>query len=175
MLLAFTAIGDHRKNHLTEISRLIKEAKCHLVESRMTLLGNEAAWYGMVEGNWNHIAKLESNLNTTAARLACDVQTRRVEETAEPEEQSIAYNVDIVAIDRIGILHDILQFFDERRIVLHDVNTTRYPSTYSGTLLFAAHLVLKIPEDVRIISLRDEFLDFCDQLSLDGILEPIRR
>lgn len=175
MQLAFTAIGHHQKNAIVELARLIKEARCHMVESRMTRLGRETAWYCLVEGNWNHIAKLEASLNAQAGRIGCDLHLHRTEEEDLASEQAIAYNVDVVSIDRVGILHDLVQFFEDHGIEVHDISTTRYPSSFGGTLLFVAHLVIKIPEQVRIISLRDEFLDFCDQLSLDGILEPVRR
>ena len=37
------------------------------------------------------------------------------------------------------------------------------------------NLIVKIPAGVKIVSLRDEFLEFCDQQNLDAILEPVKR
>jgi glycine cleavage system transcriptional repressor len=34
---------------------------------------------------------------------------------------------------------------------------------------------LLVPANVHILSLREEFLDFCDDLNIDAILEPIKR
>jgi glycine cleavage system transcriptional repressor len=36
-------------------------------------------------------------------------------------------------------------------------------------------MIVRIPAGMRIVSLRDEFLDFCDQMNLDAILEPVKR
>jgi glycine cleavage system transcriptional repressor len=56
-----------------------------------------------------------------------------------------------------------------------DLSTSRYPAPYSSTPLFLARMIVKIPVNIRIVSLRDEFLEFCDQQNLDAMLEPVKR
>jgi glycine cleavage system transcriptional repressor len=143
----------------------------------MTELAGECAVYALVEGNWNHIARLETALENLTSRQGWKVRTHRIGETpavAEPEDL-IPYAVDVYAPDRVEILHEVVSFFVAHGVHIHDAAVSRYPAPLSGSALFTAHLAVKIPADVRVISLRDEFLDFCDHHHLDGIMEPIKR
>ena len=40
--------------------------------------------------------------------------------------------------------------------------------------MFAVHIAVDIPADMQIAALREEFMDFCDQLNLDAVIEPIK-
>lgn len=177
MQLIVTVIGAHPTNIAEELSRVVKDSRCSVAEARLSDLEGECAAYLLAEGNWNHIARLETALENLTSRLGWKVRTHRVEEAqpARDEEELVPYAVDVYAPDRVEILHDVVSFFISHGIHIHDAAASRYPAPLSGSPLFTAHLVIKIPADVRIISLRDEFLDFCDHHHLDAIMEPIKR
>ena len=59
MQLVITVLGEDRPDLIVEITRAIKDCKCTILESRMTELGHEFAGHLLVEGNWNHIVRLE--------------------------------------------------------------------------------------------------------------------
>ena len=40
--------------------------------------------------------------------------------------------------------------------------------------MFSVQATVSIPADVSIAQLREEFLQFCDHMNIDGILEPIK-
>ena len=177
MQLIVTVAGVNPSGLIEELSHIIKDSRCSIAEARLTELAGECAAYVLVEGNWNHIARLETALENLTSRLGWKVRTHRVEEKqpAADEEELIPYAVDIYAPDRVEILHEVVSFFVSHGARIHDAAVSRYPAPLSGSPLFTAHLAIKIPVDVRIISLRDEFLDFCDQHHLDAIMEPIKR
>lgn len=174
MQLIMTVIGTDQTNLISELTRMVKESKCSILESRLTELGKEFAGHLLVEGNWNHIVKLENAVEALASRHHLKMQTLRSQEDAT-EDSAVPYAVDIFAADQLDNLHELTSFFITRGIRLMDVSTSRYPAPYTRTPLFSAHLVLRVPAQLRMISLRDEFLDFCDQMNLDAVLEPIKR
>ncbi|HLF96964.1 MAG TPA: ACT domain-containing protein [Methylococcaceae bacterium] len=178
MQLIVTVAGVNPSGLIEELSHTIKDSRCSIAEARLTELAGECAAYALVEGNWNHIARLETALENLTSRLGWKVRTHRVEETQAAvgdEEELIPYAVDIYAPDRVEILHEVVSFFVSHGVRFHDAAVSRYAAPLSGSPLFTAHLVIKIPADVRVISLRDEFLDFCDHHHLDAIMEPIKR
>jgi glycine cleavage system transcriptional repressor len=175
MQLVITALGEDRPDLIVELTRVVKDCKCHILESRITEMSAEVAAHLLVDGNWNHIVKLENALEALAGRCKLKVHTLRArEEQAEPE-QVVPYSVDIFASDQIDNIHELAAFFLGRGIKIMDLSTSRYPAPYSGAPLFMAHLIVKIPTHVKIVSLRDEFLEFCDHQNLDAILEPVKR
>lgn len=175
MQLVITALGEDRPELIVELTRNIKDCKCTILESRMTELGTEFACHLLVEGNWNHIVRLENALESLGARFGLKVATHRSQESEPPEDASLPYAVDIFATDQINNIHDLSAFLAARNIKILDLTTSRYPAPFSGAPLFLAHMIVKIPVGTRIVTLRDEFLDFCDQLNLDAILEPVKR
>jgi glycine cleavage system transcriptional repressor len=84
------------------------------------------------------------------------------------------YAVDVVALDNPGIVHSLASFFSSRNINIQDLTTTSYSAAHTGTPMFSVHMSVDIPAQLHIATLRDEFMDFCDQLNLDAIIEPVK-
>jgi glycine cleavage system transcriptional repressor len=177
MQLVITIAGEDHLELIEEIARTIKECKCNILESRLTELGTEFAGHLLVDGNWNHIVKLENALEAFGVRRHLKIATLRAKENPKlkDEDNLIPYGVEIFASDQIDNIHELTAFFTSRNIKILDLSASRQPAPYTNSPLFVARLIVKIPDTVRIVPLRDEFLDFCDQQNLDAILEPIKR
>ena len=171
--LVLSALGEDRPGIVDQLSQTILEHECNIADSRMTVLGGEFAILLMVEGNWNTLAKLENAIPGVAQRLDLTIITRRTEERPPAPEQ-LPYAVDVVAMDHPGIVHHLASFFSSRRINIEDMMTSTYAAAHTGTPMFSVHMAVGIPANVHIATLRDEFMEFCDSLNLDGVLEPIK-
>jgi len=175
MQLVITVLGQDRSDLIMELTRTIRDCKCSVLESRMTELGVEFAAHLLVEGNWNYIVKLENALDTLSTRLDLKINALRAREQADTEDSGIPYAIDVFATDKSSNIHELAVFLTTRDIKIVDITTSRYSAAYSGTPVFLAHIIVTVPVNQRIVSLRDEFLDFCDQLNIDAILEPVKR
>ena len=40
--------------------------------------------------------------------------------------------------------------------------------------MFSVQMFINIPAGIHIAGLREEFMEFCDQLNLDAIMEPVK-
>lgn len=169
--LVISALGEDRPGIVRNLTRPITEAGGNILDSRMTILGGEFAILMMVEGSWDTIAKLETQLPALQEKLALTILTRR---TAGQREQaaSLPYTVNVVSLDHPGIVSHLAEFFSSRNINIQDLYTDSYRAAHTGTPMFTATLTVNIPGTTSIAGLREEFLDFCDSLNLDGILEP---
>jgi glycine cleavage system transcriptional repressor len=86
----------------------------------------------------------------------------------------LPYAVDVVALDHPGIVHNLAAFFAGREINIQDLSTTTYAAAHTGTPMFSVHMILDVPGNTHIATLREEFLDFCDRLNLDAVIEPVK-
>ena len=84
------------------------------------------------------------------------------------------YGVDVVAMDHPGIVNKLAGFFAERDINIEDMSTSTYSAAHTGTPMFAVHMTVGIPASTHIATLREEFMDYCDGLNLDAVLEPLK-
>ncbi len=44
----------------------------------------------------------------------------------------------------------------------------------TGAKMFSLHMMVNIPSDSSIASIRGDFIEFCDRLNLDAIMEPVK-
>ncbi len=171
--LVISALGEDRPGLVNELSESILEHQGSISDSRMTVLGGHFAIILLVDGNWNNIAKLEGHLPAIGEKLGLTINLSRT--VAKPGSASqLPYVVEVIALDNPGIVHKLAGFFSKRNINIRDLSTSTYAAAHTGTQMFSVHLRLDIPANLSIAMLRDEFMDFCDQLNLDAIIEPYK-
>src|SRR3546814_2822870 len=83
----------------------------------------------------------------------------------------LPYIVDVVASDKPGILFQLADFFDRQGIAIESLHCSRYRAMQTGADMFSAQVTIGVPADMHIAALRDDFLEFCDHLNLDAIMD----
>jgi glycine cleavage system transcriptional repressor len=172
-LIAISAIGNDRTGLVYDLTRVVADCGGNILESRMTALGNEFATLLLVSGNWHTLAKLEGELAKLAESSGLTITSRRTEPRA-PRADMMSYTVDVVCLDQPGVLHALAGFFSSRGIDIGDINTRAYNAAHTGAPMFSVYMVVHIPTRIHIAALREEFMDLCDNLNLDAILEPLK-
>jgi glycine cleavage system transcriptional repressor len=171
--LVVSALGEDRPGLVNELSRVILDCDCGIVDSRMTVLGGEFAILLMVQGNWNTLTKLEMQLKRLEQTLGMTIVTKRTEGRTLAGDV-LPYAVEVVAVNQPGIVHHLASFFANRSINIEDMVTRSYSAPHTGTPMFSVNLAVGIPATTHIAMLREEFLDFCDELNLDAVMESIK-
>lgn len=171
--LVISALGKDRPGIVNQLSKAIYELDCNITDSRMTVLGGEFAILLLVEGQWNRLAKLEDQVGELQERLGLTMITRRTEERAG-NSNLLPYGVDVVSLDHPGIVYSLASFFSDKNINIEDMTTGSYAAAHTGTPMFSVRMTIGIPANIHIAALRDEFMDFCDSMNIDAVLEPIK-
>lgn len=174
MQLAVTLLGLNVHRFISEICLTISDCKCILLDASSSRLGKASAAYLLIEGNWNHIARFENNLAVLQEKLGIQAHTLRVDKL-EKNIDGMPYSLEVITLEQDETLQSILTFLNENNIAIQEFNASRYPTHYNQSLIFSVKMVIIIPKEAPLLSIREQFLDFCDQLNLDAILEPIKR
>ncbi len=172
-LIVLSAIGTDRTGVVQDITQVILACGGNIEESRMTTLGSEFAVLMLVSGNWHTLTRLESGLGKLTKSGDLAVSIRKTGARAGRDDR-MPYAVDVVSLDQQGIVFNLADFFAARDIEIADVATRRYSAAHTGAPMFAIQMAVNIPTSVQISQLRDEFLELCDRLNLDAILEPVK-
>jgi glycine cleavage system transcriptional repressor len=172
-LIAISALGSDRTGLVYDLTRVVADCGGNVLESRMTALGNEFAMLLLVAGNWHTLAKLEGELAKLAESSGMTITMRRTEQRP-PRLDMVSYSVDVVCLDQPGVLHALSGFFSSRGIDIGDISTRIYNAAHTGAPMFSVYMVVLVPTRVHIAALREEFMDLCDNLNLDAILEPLK-
>lgn len=171
--LAVSAIGSDRAGLVHEFTRTIADCGGSIAESRMLALGTEYGLQLLVAGNWAAIAKIEAELARLAESLGVIVQLRRTEARPRREDQ-LPYTVDVVCVEQPGIVSGLTGFFTSRQVEIGEVSTRSYIAPQTGASMSSVQMSINVPTRIHISQLREDFLDYCDSLNLDAILEPIK-
>ncbi len=174
MQLAITALGNHQIKFIAEILPAVRDCKCTILEIRLSRLAQSSAAYLLISGNWNQIAKLEGTLDIIQKRLDIKIHTLRPDQKDKPKE-CIPYSLETISLDRDNVTESIASFLFDRDIDIEEITGSSYQAPYIQTSVFSTKFVVLIPPQVHLLTLREEFMDFCDQLNIDAILEPIKR
>ena len=172
--IVISALGSDRTGLVYDLTRVVLDCAGNIIDSRMSALGSEFAMLLLVSGNWHTLAKLETELKKLTDSSGITVSLRRTEQR-QPRRDVVTYSVDVVCLDQPGIVHNLAGFFSARGIDIADLNTRSYSAAHTGAPMFAVQMLVHVPAKVHIAALREEFMDLCDQLNLDAILEPVKQ
>lgn len=168
--LILSAIGLNRPDTISELSGACLQCGCNLLNTKINLLGEDLAIVMFLSGNWGAIAKMETTLPSLEQRLALSIQTRRTQESSTTG-QSMPYIIQVLAIDRPGILNEISNFFTQLGVQIEEVSSHSYV-THPGTRMASLHLKINIPQKVHLATLREDFIAYCDDKNLEGFIDP---
>lgn len=158
---------------LLMLAKRIADAGCNLADARVSTIGADTSLMLLATGAWDAIAKLE----TALTKLGRDEELQLTHYRTGPREPSghlLPYLVEVVAADRPGILVKIVEFFSRHDITVEQLSSMRYQAMQTSASMFQAQFTVGIPSELHIAALRDDFLEFCDSLNLDAIMDPVK-
>jgi len=168
-----TAIASQPRSPLLALTKRVADCGCNLAEARLAALGQEIVVTALAVGPWDAIAKFEASVPRLERDESMRVMITRTQQRPA-ESASLPYLVEVVAADKPGVLFELAEFFNSRSIAIEQLTSTRYRAMQTGAEMFSAQITIAIPAKTHIAALRDDFLEFCDSLNLDAIMDPIK-
>jgi glycine cleavage system transcriptional repressor len=171
--IAVSAIGTDRAGLVHELTRAIAECGGSIAESRMITLGSEFAMLLLVSGSWHALVRLESELKRLGEDKNLTIHLRRTE-VRSPRRDMMPYSIDVVSLDQTGIVSGLSGFCTGRGIEIAEVGTRCYAAAHTGAPMFAVQMIINVPARLNVSQLREDFMEYCDSMNLDAILEPVK-
>lgn len=171
--LLIQSLGTAAQSPLLTLVRRIADCGCNLVDTRVSTLGADTSVVLLAKGAWDAIAKLESSLG----KLTRESELHLVYYRTHPrttQSRLLPYVVEIIAADNNGVLAAVIEFLSHRGISVEQLTSMRYQAMQTGADMFQAQITIGIPADNHIAALRDDFLELCDSLNLDAIMDPVK-
>lgn len=172
-LLAITAIGPANEDLSLDFIRGIIERGCSLQDCRIVPLGASVCASFLVGGNWSALGRLESAIPAMGERLGLQVHFHRTDDSKSQAEFR-PYGVEVIAPQRSDLLVHVLEFFKSQGVRLSEIVMQNYHSNHTGAAMCNLQLMAHIPVNQHPQALRESFMDLCDDLNADGLLDPIK-
>jgi glycine cleavage system regulatory protein len=169
--LVLTLIGPDRPGLVEAVAAIVRAHGGNWLESRMARLGGKFA--GLLR------AELPADRVTAASRELAGLETRglrvvvEVQDATErpPEAAGVRMDLDIVGVDRAGIVREIFQLLAATGINVEELATDRRSAPMSGEMLFEAHAVVHVPQSADLAALRGTLERAAQDLMVDVRLE----
>lgn len=172
-LLSISVLARTKANVPLELFRAIRERGCEVEDCRIAPIGDRLAANLVVSGNWSALGRLETALPGIATKL--DLQVRF--ERCGPRESLPdfrPYAVDVIAPQQPDLLVHLLEFFRGQGVQTPEISSQKYASTHTGASMCSVQMVCHVPVSQHPQALREAFMDLCDDLNADGMMDPIK-
>lgn len=172
-LLTISVIGKPKGNIALELFKAIRERGGEVEDCRIAQIGDRLTASLLVSGNWSTLGRLETAMPGIAEKLDLQVRFERCEpRPITPDFRP--YAAEVIAPQDSNLLVNILEFFQHQDVEVVEISTQKYQSTYTGAEMANVQMVLHVPVNQHPQALRESFMDLCDDLNADGMLDPIK-
>lgn len=174
--LTLTFITNHQDVVTNDLIALIAKHNCRMQESRLSLLGSDISGIMRIVGNWNDISRLEEGLTALKSDTSIGLLLEfKRSDALNTNAQFLPYLVQVIALDTATLVNEISYFFVAQNIQIIDLQTEPFQTTHSKTTMIALSMRINIPAEINIADLRERFMMLCDELNVDGVIEPEKR
>lgn len=169
--LAVAVLGQYISNLPNELSTLLANSGCHLVEGRMNRLGQEFNASLLINGNWSAVAKFETYLNNFAQKNNLALTARRTEPKTVAQNL-LPYLVYVTAQNTPSIVSELTQFFEREQLAINHMTLSTYLAPHTSASMLNLIVSINVPVEKQISDIREQLLVFSDFLNLDVVMEP---
>lgn len=173
--LVITAVGTDRPGICNQVVKLVTQAGCNIIDSRIALFGNEFTLIMLVSGNANSITRVETLLPLLGQEQDLITMMKR---TSPHAQQANAYTVEVYveSDDKPGLTEKFTQFFADRNIGMASLSaqTIDKLKLERETNQFQIAITAHVDSDYNLMQLQEEFDVLCQTFDVHGSLNFIK-
>jgi glycine cleavage system transcriptional repressor len=156
---------------LKEISHLIANHECNIVNSHITLQGEFYNFNFLISGNWSAIAKIETKLNTLTQKFPLQIFLKRTSLLSSQKPQ-LPYVLYFVTQDDPTVFYHIMRFLHQQSVDISEIYIDSYKTKNTQLPMTNTTIKIQLSADISISDWRERFILFCDDMNFDAIMEP---
>jgi glycine cleavage system transcriptional repressor len=169
--LLISTIFRNDKKAFNELTQLAGKHECMIDYSHIATLGLDTTLTMRVTGNWSSIAKIETALPSLAKRLEIVLISKR-SSSEKTDSYFLPYKIDIMALDQPGVIYEIIEFLSQLNVNIDCLDANSI--AHQQTPILRMQIGVEVPAESNIADIREQFLLFCDELNIDGTMEPFK-
>lgn len=171
--LTFSAIGIDKTGVIAAIAKTAKQCESNMLSNKLSVAGDNFAMITHFSGTWHAIAKLEACLVKLAQKHEWQIQLKR-SEPKHKHQSNVPYYIQVITLDRVGILHELTNFFARKGILVDELQCDTFIAPKTDTVMANIHFNIYIPVKTNIALLRESFLIYSEEHNLDVVMEPLK-
>jgi glycine cleavage system regulatory protein len=162
--VVITVIGRDRPGLVEAIAAAVAKHGGNWLEGRMAHLAGHFAGLVRIEVASERVAEVREAL---AALGSGGLQVQAEAGHEEDARPSRTLEVELLALDRPGLLHEVSRVLATRRVNIEELETEVYSAPMTGDRTFRARARVSVPVDVDEHELRESFERLARDLMVD--------
>jgi glycine cleavage system regulatory protein len=168
--IVITVIGRDRPGLVEAIAAAVAQHGGNWLEARMAHLAGHFAGLVRIEVPAERAGEVRQAL---AALESGGLQLQTVAGDAEDALSSRTMEVELLALDRPGLLHEVSRVLAGRRVNIEELDTEVFSAPMTGDRTFRARARVSVPAGVDAHELRESFERLARDLMVDiRLAEP---
>ncbi|MFY8325951.1 glycine cleavage system protein R [Pseudoalteromonas sp. ZZD1] len=169
--IVLTAIGEDRPGIVSELTQLVSDCHCNIIDSRIAILGSEFTFIMLLAGDMSAISRIEHTLPVKGMELGLLTMMKRTASHTQ-SEFCAGYTLEYTGIDTPGTLSKVTRFFADSQISICSLKSDTYGEDEQTKM--RCELEFNIPVDVNIDEFKIDFEALSRTLDVDYIFRRIR-
>ncbi|MBU2968974.1 MULTISPECIES: glycine cleavage system protein R [unclassified Pseudoalteromonas] len=169
--LVLTAIGDDRTGIVAELTQLVSECSCNIIDSRIAILGNEFSIIMLLSGDMSAISRIEHTIPVKSMEMGLLTMMKRTTNRTGCDFCA-GYTLEYKGIDTEGTLSKVTSFLAEDNIDICSLKSDTYEQ--DNQLHMCSTLEINVEVETSLDSFKLKFERLCTELNLESILRRIR-
>lgn len=167
--LVLTAVGKDKTGLVSELTGLVNECNCNILDSKMALFGGEFSMIMLLAGDSPSLSQLEMRLPQLAVQLNLLTMMKRT--TAHNEADKPQFVLLLEGPDQAGTIKILTSYLAE--------NSVHVRSLKSATKLRqqqqwqSAEIVIELNNETELVSFSQGFEKICHSLNMECSFKPI--
>lgn len=172
--IAIVALGSYKKTLAFDFIQDLSKRGCHMADVRVSPMADQVCISALLVGNWSTLGKLETALPGIADKHGLKITSSAATVSEADLKQFRPYAVEIISPAKQSLLPEVLDFFHNHDALIAELSVQEYHSVHTGSAMCTLNMIVNIPLDHRPQALRESYMDLCDELNADGLLDPIK-
>ncbi|GAB0112215.1 glycine cleavage system protein R [Pseudoalteromonas distincta] len=169
--IVLTAIGEDRPGIVSELTQLVSDCHCNIIDSRIAILGCEFTFIMLLSGDMSAISRIEHILPTKAMELGLLTMMKRTASHTQ-SEFCAGYTLEYTGIDTPGTLSKVTRYFADNNISICSLKSDTFDEQDQTKM--RCEIEFNIPVDVDIDQFKVSFENLSHTLNVDYIYKRIR-
>jgi glycine cleavage system regulatory protein len=168
--IIFSFIGEDHPGLVDRISEAVEQHNGNWLASRLSQLGGKFAGIiqvGVEEGQASELVEAIQGLSSEGLSVLCEQCGASVAEVP-----SRRFTLQILGLDRSGIVHEVSHALTAQQINVAEMSTTVTPAAMTGELMFNAQAIIEVPSGADIDALEASLDIISGELTVEIDLEP---
>ena len=167
--LVLTAIGKDKTGLVSELTGLVDECQCNILDSKMAIFGSEFSMIMLLAGDSPSLSQIEMRLPQLAMQLNLLTMMKRT--TAHKEANKPQFVLQLEGPDKVGTIKTLTSYLAQNSVDVKSLKSEA--NSVNGQDWQNAEIVIELNDSTELMSFSQGFEKVCHSLSMKCTFKPI--